>query len=118
MEGVRGLNYPLPTFPIMLLFKKKFYNAIRSGQKTQTLRLWKNRRMKSGQRSYIPGIGPIRIGTVEQIELDDLTEEDATRGGMESLEALRSEFDTIYSEKLEQGYMIFRITFAIEEEEG
>lgn len=101
----------------MLLFKKKFYDAIREGRKTQTLRLWKNRRMKDGQRSYINGIGPIRIGTVEQIKLDDLTEEDAMREGMESLETLLHEFKTIYSDKLEQGYMIFRITFALEVDE-
>ena len=100
----------------MLLFKKKFFDAIRSGRKTQTLRLWKNRRMKAGQRSYIPGIGPIRIGTIEQIELDDLTEEDATREGMESLDELLHEFNAIYREKMEQGYMIFRIMFALEEE--
>ena len=40
----------------MLLFKKKFLAAIRSGRKTQTIRLWKHQRMRSGQRSYIPGV--------------------------------------------------------------
>jgi hypothetical protein len=54
----------------MVLFKRKFLDAIRSGEKTQTIRLWKHRMMRSGQRSYIPGIGPIRITSVEQVEVD------------------------------------------------
>ena len=45
----------------MLLFKKKFLPAIRAGEKTQTIRLWKFRHLRSGQRSYIPGVGYIRI---------------------------------------------------------
>ena len=54
----------------MLLFKKKFLPAIRSGEKTQTIRLWKFRHMRAGQRSYIPGIGPIHITRVEPVEID------------------------------------------------
>ena len=37
--------------------------------------------MKSGQRSYIPGIGYIRITAVDQVEIDDLTDEDAQLDG-------------------------------------
>ena len=49
----------------MLLFKKKFLPAIRSGEKTQTIRLWKWRMMRPGQRSYIPGAGYVAIERVE-----------------------------------------------------
>ena len=52
----------------MLLFKKKFLPAIRSGEKTQTIRLWNVCRMKSGQRSYIPGAGYIRLALVQDSE--------------------------------------------------
>ena len=45
----------------MLLFKQKFLEAIRSGEKCQTIRLWKHRRMRVGQRSFIPGIASIKI---------------------------------------------------------
>jgi len=48
----------------MLLFKKKFIEQIKRGEKSQTIRLWKFRRMKAGQRSYIMGIGYIRIDSV------------------------------------------------------
>ena len=65
----------------MLLFKKKFLPAIRRGEKTQTIRLWKHRRLKAGQRSYIPGVGPIRVTAVDQIDLGQLGEEDARADG-------------------------------------
>jgi len=56
----------------MLLFKKRFLAAIRAGEKTQTIRLWKHRRMRAGQRSYIPGVGPIHITSIEPIRLEAL----------------------------------------------
>ena len=68
----------------MLLFKKKFLPAIRSGEKTQTIRLWKFRHMRSGQRSYIPGIGYIRIKLVEPVDIDALTDADAIPDGFPS----------------------------------
>ena len=61
----------------MLLFKKKFLPAIRSGEKTQTIRLWPFCRMKAGQRSYIPGAGYIRVLGVDQIALSALSDVDA-----------------------------------------
>jgi hypothetical protein len=97
----------------MLLFKKKFIDAIRRGEKTQTVRLWKYRRMKSGQRSYIPGIGYIRITDVDQVEIDDLTDEDAQLDGFETADALREELQNIYAEKLAGGYQAYRVRFFI-----
>ena len=52
----------------MLLFKKKFLDAIRNGTKTQTIRVWKRSFLKTGQRSYIPGAGYINIELVEPVE--------------------------------------------------
>ena len=59
----------------MLLFKKRFLPAIRSGEKTQTIRLWKYRRMCAGQRSYIPGAGYIRVMAVDEVRLEALGDE-------------------------------------------
>lgn len=95
----------------MLLFKKKFLPAIRSGQKTQTIRLWKFRHMRAGQRSYIPGIGPIRITAVVPVEIDALTDADAIPDGFPSAASLQQELRTIYGDKLATGYHAFRITF-------
>lgn len=97
----------------MLLFKKKFLEAIRQGTKTQTIRLWKFRMMRAGQRSYIPGAGYIRIELVEQVALDDLTEEDAVRDGFATLAALRAEIESIYSPTVGDGRKPFRIRFAL-----
>jgi hypothetical protein len=95
----------------MLLFKRKFLDAIRSGTKTQTIRLWKFRRMRAGQRSYIPGIGYIRITSIQQVEVDDLTDADAIPDGFSSAQALRAELRMIYGDKLAAGHQAYRILF-------
>jgi hypothetical protein len=96
----------------MLLFKKKFLPAIRSGEKTQTIRLWKFRHMRAGQRSYIPGIGRITIKSIEPVDVDAFTDADAIPDGFPSAADLQNELRTIYGEKLAAGYQAFRIIFA------
>jgi hypothetical protein len=97
----------------MLLFKKKFLSAIRSGEKTQTIRLWKYRRMRKEQRSYIPGVGYIRITAVDEVKLDDLTDNDARPDGFETADLLRAELNSLYSTQLAEGYKAFKIAFQI-----
>ena len=97
----------------MLLFKKKFLPAIRSGEKTQTIRLWKWRMMRIGQRSYIPGIGYIHIEDVAQVELRHLTDQDAVPDGFATADALRAELQNLYAEKIAAGYKAFRVVFRI-----
>ena len=100
--------------PRMLLFKRKYLPAIREGRKTQTIRLWKHRRMRAGQRSYIPGVGHIRVHSVDAVELADLTEEDADFDGFDSADALRAELQRLYPEQIEQGYQAYRVRFEID----
>jgi hypothetical protein len=97
----------------MLLFKKKFLEAIRAGEKTQTIRLWKHRRMRVGQRSYIPGAGYILIDSVDAVELDALTHEDAVRDGFESVESLRAEIESLYPQGSTQGRRPYRVRFSL-----
>ena len=97
----------------MLLFKKKFLAAIRRGEKTQTIRLWKHRRLCSGQRSYIPGIGAIRIVAVEEVRLEELTDEDARLDGFDTADALRAEIEQLYPDRLAAGCTAFRILFEL-----
>ena len=97
----------------MLLFKKRFLPAIRRGEKTQTIRLWKHRRMKAGQRSYIPGIGPVRIRAVDQIRLDDLTDEDARPDGFADAGQLRAELRQLYGQQIGAGYQAYRVVFEV-----
>ncbi len=101
----------------MLLFKKKFLPAIRRGEKTQTIRLWKHRRMRAGQRSYIPGVGPVRIHTVDEVCLDELTDADARPDGFRDAEQLRAELQALYAEQLAAGYQAYRVVFEVMGEE-
>ncbi len=97
----------------MLLFKKRFLSAIRSGQKRQTIRIWKFRRMRPGQRSYIPGVGYIRVLKVEAIELDQLTDEDALADGFPSADALCRELHELYPDGSTSGRKAYRVTFEL-----
>ena len=99
----------------MLLFKKKFLPAIRAGEKTQTIRLWKHRMMRSGQRSYIPGAGYVTIDLVEQVKLADLTDADAIPDGFPTAEALRAELDKLYADKIAAGHKAFRVVFHLQQ---
>lgn len=103
---------PNPRYAIeMLLFKKKFLPAIRAGEKVQTVRLWKYARMRTGQRSYIPGAGYIRVTAVDEVRLEDLGDEDARLDGFETAEALRAEIAALYPQQLADGHRAFRIRF-------
>ena len=95
----------------MLLFKKKFLPAIRRGEKTQTIRLWKHRRLRPGQRSYIPGIGAIRILAVDEVHLEELTDDDARPDGFDTADALRGEIGQLYPDRVAAGCKAFRIRF-------
>lgn len=97
----------------MLLFKKRFLDAIRRGEKTQTIRLWPYRRMKAGQRSYIPGVGYIVVTAVDEIELDQLTDADAVPDGFASVAELRAEIERIYSERPNATWRAFRLVFRV-----
>lgn len=101
----------------MLLFKKKFLPAIRNGRKTQTIRLWKYRRMRPGQRSYIPGAGYIRVTAVDQVVLDELTDEDARLDGFETAEQLRAEIALLYREQPARDRHAYRVAFHLLPEE-
>jgi hypothetical protein len=97
----------------MLLFKKIFLSDIRAGKKTQTIRLWKYRRMRPGQRSYIPGAGYIRLTEVEEVELEALTDADARPDGFETADQLRAEIARLYPRHLADGYRAYRIVFRL-----
>ncbi len=102
----------------MLLFKKRYLAAIRAGIKTQTIRLWKHRRMRSGQRSYIPGVGHIQVIVVEPVRLADLTDEDALSDGFDSATALQAELQELYPAEIEAGYQAYRVQFCLAPEKS
>ena len=97
----------------MLLFKKKFLAAIRSGEKTQTIRLWKHRRMRAGQRSYIPGVGYIQVTMVAEVDLEQLTDADARPDGFPTADELRAEIARLYQSQLTAGYRAYKVVFQV-----
>ena len=101
----------------MLLFKKRFLPAIRSGEKTQTIRLWKHRRMRLGQRSYIPGAGYIRVTAVDEVQLDALTDEDARPDGFKTADQLREEIARLYPQQMADGHRAYRVVFRMMNDE-
>ena len=97
----------------MLLFKKKFLAAIRSGEKTQTVRLWEHCRMRAGQRSYIPGVGYIQVSAVDVVTLESLNDYDAQLDGFPTADALRGELAVLYADQLAAGHQVYRVRFAV-----
>jgi hypothetical protein len=97
----------------MLLFKKKFLELIRAGSKSQTIRLWKVCRFRAGQRSYIPGVGYIRITEIDPVQLEELTDDDARLDGFASAAALLAEVHSLYADRLAEGYRAFRLRFRV-----
>ncbi len=87
----------------MLLFKKKFLEAIRTGEKTQTVRLWKYRPHASRTTQLYSRHGYIRVHSVDEVELSDLTDEDARLDGFDSADALRAEIAALYPRQLAGG---------------
>ena len=68
----------------MLLMKKAFFDAIRSGRKATTVRFWKHQMVRAGEVHTMPGLGKVRIDDVRKIALSELTDDDAVADGFES----------------------------------
>jgi hypothetical protein len=69
--------------------------------------------MRTGQRSYIPGAGYIRITGVAEVELGDLTDDDARPDGFETADSLREEIARLYPKQIAEGYKAFKISFQL-----
>ncbi len=94
----------------MILLKKKFLDLVRSGAKRQTIRVWPKRRLRAGQKEFIPGLGAVRVTAFEPVRPDELTEEDARLDGFASREALLDELRSLYGDTLDT-VPCFRIRF-------
>ena len=82
-----------------ILFKRCFFDAIRSGAKTQTIRWWARPMVRAGALVAVPFLagGRLLIDAVEPLEaLADLTEADASADGFDSRRAMLATLVTIY----------------------
>jgi hypothetical protein len=69
--------------------------------------------MKPGQCSYIPGAGYIQIGDVDEVALENLTDDDTKLDGFDSAAALRQEIQQLSPKQLAAVYRAFRIRFTL-----
>jgi hypothetical protein len=69
----------------LLLFKKMFADAIRSGRKRTTIRRWDRARVSAGQTVFCPGLGYLRVEAIEPVEWNELCEADAIADGFATL---------------------------------
>jgi hypothetical protein len=95
-----------------LLFKKSFWNAIRSGEKRTTIRRWTSPRLKAGKRAYSPGLGWLNIESVDEIDLRELDEADARADGFQTLSAMKKTLRELYPRQAGDGRQWFRIAFS------
>ncbi len=94
-----------------LLFKKWFWDKIRAGTKRTTLRRWKSPRVKPGGRAYALGVGWLRVGAVEVVELSALREADARADGLASIKEMTDALAAIYPDQAGDGKRWYRVEF-------
>lgn len=95
----------------MLLMKKCFFDAIRRGTKTTTLRYWLRPMVRPGSRHRIGGLGTVRIDEVRCVSLSSLTARDARADGFASLRALREILRALYPPPVRRTRRLFRVRF-------
>jgi len=95
----------------MLLMKKRFFEDIRSGAKTTTLRFWRWCHVRANSLHTVPGLGKIRIEAARPVQADELTDEDARADGFDSLQALAVALDELYPPEERAGRKLFLVRF-------
>ncbi len=98
-----------------LFFKKPLQAAIREGRKRTTIRRWRADRpaLRAGQRAYAPGVGWLAIDTVEAVDLDGLSDDDARADGFDTAAALRGVLGELYPDGDSDGKAWFRVCFTL-----
>ena len=95
----------------MLLLKKHLVALVRAGKKRQTIRLWSRPIVFAGQISYTPGLGRLRIVSVEELPgFYALTDADAVADGFTDRAALLAELHRHYP-VIPPGRRLFSVVF-------
>ena len=99
----------------MLLMKKAFFDAIRSGRKATTVRFWKHQMVRPGEVHTMPGLGKVRIDDVRKLALSELTDADAVADGFESaaelIAALKRIYPTLGDDGAADGCTLYAVRF-------
>ncbi len=95
----------------MLLMKKIYFDAIRRGEKTTTLRYWRRAQVRAGAIHLIRGLGKVRIDEVTIVQPADLTDDHARADGFDDLAALREALDAMYPPDRRDGRQLYLVRF-------
>ena len=95
----------------MLLMKKVFFDAIRSGTKTTTLRYWRRKMVRPGSVHSVRGLGQLRIDDLHAIDADDLTDTDAMADGLAGRDELTSLLHQLYTPDQRSQRTLYKVTF-------
>ena len=95
----------------MLLMKRIYFDAIRRGEKTTTLRYWRWAHVRRDRVQQIRGLGGLRIDEVSVVDLGDLTDAHAHADGFEDLAALGEALDAMYPAEKRQGRQLYLVRF-------
>jgi len=95
----------------MLLVKKQFFDAIRSGAKTTTLRHWRRPMVRAGSVHSVRGLGALRVDDVRVIEADDVTNADAHADGLANRAELVAVLAELYPPSQRRERKLYKVTF-------
>jgi hypothetical protein len=97
----------------LLLFKKQFLHAIRSGSKRTTIRRWDRPRVQAGGNAFVPGLGWLAIESVDAVDLKNLSDHDAAADGFHNAAAMRRTLRQLYPIKPGDGKSWFLVRFRL-----
>ncbi len=89
-----------------MLFQKRFWALIQSGEMTLTFRRWKRRQVVAGN-IYRTAAGRLRVVSIAEVERRDITDGEAQRAGHDSAAALIDDLPGV------DGVPIYRIEFEL-----
>jgi hypothetical protein len=95
----------------MLLMKRCYFDAVRAGTKTTTLRYWRRPRARAGSIHLVPGLGRVRVTSADAVRIEDLGPADARADGFPSLRALRRALDGLYPPGARRGRSLYLVRF-------
>ena len=95
----------------MLLIKKQFFDAIRRGAKTTTLRYWRRPMVRTGSVHSVRGLGVVRVDDVRTIAAGDLTDADAQADGLADRAELAGVLSELYPPSQRRGRELYKVTF-------
>ncbi len=97
----------------MLLMKKTYVSAIRSGTKRTVFRRRRSRCIRLGSVHRAPERGGVRIDDVRSVKSADLTDDDAWADGIEGLTRLERALRRMYPSGAGAGRKLYQLHFTL-----